>query len=177
MYELARRIPDADHVKLEDVRFGTDLKRGGVMTLKGNVKSSDVIAEFEDSLRYDGNVVAGRYGTIDRNQRDYPYLLDTTVVVAPDMYDGGRSQGRPFRDQLRKQAAESQAEAKVEAKAEAKPESPPEAKPESPPEAKPESTLEPKPESEPESRKTEAPTSEMKKVDGQPTEATGSENS
>jgi Tfp pilus assembly PilM family ATPase/Tfp pilus assembly protein PilN len=169
MYELARRIPDADHVKLEDVRFGTDLKRGGVMTLKGNVKSSDVIAEFEDSLRYDGNVVAGRYGTIDRNQRDYPYLLDTTVVVAPDTYDRGRSQGRPFRDKLRKRAAESQAEAEVEAKAEAKPESPPEAKPES--------TLEPKPESEPESRKTEAPTSEMKKVDGQPTEATGSENS
>ncbi len=49
--ELARRIPDADHVKLDDVRFGTDLKRGGVMTLKGHVKSSDVIAEFEDSLR------------------------------------------------------------------------------------------------------------------------------
>ncbi len=113
MRELAQRIPDADHLKLDDVGFGADLKRGGSLTLKGHVTSSDVIADFEDSLRFDGNVVAGRYGTIDRNQREYPYVLDTTVVVVPDVYDQGRSRGRPYREQLRKQAAESKSTAAV----------------------------------------------------------------
>ena len=104
--EITKRIPDADHLKLDEVSFGADLKRGGTLTLKGHVKSSDVIAEFEDSLRYDGNTVEGRLGTIDRNQREYPYVLDTTVAVVPDVYDLGRSRGRPFREELRKQPAE-----------------------------------------------------------------------
>jgi Tfp pilus assembly PilM family ATPase/Tfp pilus assembly protein PilN len=105
--ELAQRVPDADHLRLDDVGFGADLKRGGSLTLKGHVTSADVIADFEDSLRFNGNIVSGRYGTIDRNQREYPYVLDTTVVVVPDVYDQGRSRGRPYREQLRKQAAES----------------------------------------------------------------------
>ncbi|MCU0958600.1 MAG: hypothetical protein MUF48_00720 [Pirellulaceae bacterium] len=100
LYVLAQRMPDADKVKLDEVRLGASLKRGGVMTLKGHVTSSDIIAAFEESLRRDDNVVAGRYGTIDRNQRDYPYLLDTTVSVPPDEYDNGRSRGRPFRKTL-----------------------------------------------------------------------------
>ncbi|MHB8970601.1 MAG: hypothetical protein ACYC3X_07915 [Pirellulaceae bacterium] len=104
--EITKRVPDADHLKLDEVSFGADLKRGGTLTLKGHVKSSDVIADFEDSLRYDGNTVEGRLGTIDRNQHDYPYVLDTTVAVVPDVYDLGRSRGRPFREELRKQSAE-----------------------------------------------------------------------
>ncbi|MHB0959807.1 MAG: hypothetical protein ACYC0X_30225 [Pirellulaceae bacterium] len=104
--ELAHRIPDADHVRLDEVSFGAYLKRGGTLTVKGHVKNSQVIAQFEDSLRYNENVVAGRYGTIDRNERVYPYVLDTTVTVVPDLYDQGRSRGRPFREQLRKQIAD-----------------------------------------------------------------------
>ena len=74
------------------------------MSLRGNVTTPDVIAEFEDSLRYGENTVIGRFGTIDRNRRDYPYTLDTTVVVVPDVQDKGRSLGRPFRDQILKEA-------------------------------------------------------------------------
>ena len=99
--ELARRIPDADNVLLKEVQFQTDVKRGAVMMLRGNVKNPGVIEHFEDSLRYGDNVVAGRYGTKDRKQTEYPYNLDTSVVLTPDKYDGGRPKGRPIREQMR----------------------------------------------------------------------------
>ncbi len=93
--EIATRLPDADHVILHEVSLGAHMERGGFMTLKGNVVTSDVIAEFEESLRYGENVVTGRLGTIDRTSRDYPYALDTTIVVPPDIQENGRSLGRP----------------------------------------------------------------------------------
>lgn len=105
LYAVAQRMPDADRIKLDEVRLGVGAKRGGAMTLKGRVVSSDVIATFEQSLRRDDDVVSGRYGTIDRNQRGYPYLLDTTVTVPPDDYDNGRSLGRPFRQTIQSLSA------------------------------------------------------------------------
>jgi Tfp pilus assembly PilM family ATPase len=104
IHKVARKLPDADHVILDEVLVQTELTRGGSMILKGNVTDSDVIAEFEDSLRYNENIVVGRYGTIDRNRRDYPYTLDTTVIVVPDKQDRGRSLGRQFRDEMREDA-------------------------------------------------------------------------
>jgi hypothetical protein len=63
-----------------------------------------MIATFEDSLRYNDNVVSGRHGIVDRAKNEYPWLLDTTVLVAPDKQDRGKSLGRPFRDALRQSA-------------------------------------------------------------------------
>ena len=138
---LAQRMPDADHVKLTEVILGTERKQGGVMTLKGHVKRADVIAEFEDSLRDKGHIVSGKSGLVDNSQRDYPYELDTGIGVEPDKYDRGRSQGRPDREELRKQVAAAQS---TPAKT-VKTERPPETKEDPPPEAKPEDAPAPKP--------------------------------
>jgi Tfp pilus assembly PilM family ATPase len=153
--EVARRIPDADHLLLREVHFTTDLKRGAIMTLKGNVKSSDVIAQLEDSLRYGANVVTGRKGTIDRNQREYPYNADTSIALAPDKYDGGRSLGRPIREQMLKDTVQPPVPPKSAGKKkdEDRPapesvepsEGPPEAKPKPARDAKTETTDQPSP--------------------------------
>ena len=57
------------------------------MTLKGNVRESSMIAEFEESLRYGNNVVSGRQGSVDPTRKDYAWLLDTTVIVKPDVHE------------------------------------------------------------------------------------------
>lgn len=102
LHELARRMPGAEQIKLNDVTITTgNVKRGGVIALKGHVQNADVIARFEDSLRYEDHVVRGRSAIPDQKSADYPYALDTTVTVEPDTYDRGRSLGRPFRDKLR----------------------------------------------------------------------------
>jgi Tfp pilus assembly PilM family ATPase len=116
LYEIAERIPDADHLRLDDVNFSTaNLKRGAVISLKGHAKRPNVIAETEDSLRFEENTVEGRIGTQDRNQTEYPWLLDASVIVKPDGYDRGNSTGRPYR-------AARQADAKGTDPAKTKPE-------------------------------------------------------
>ncbi len=109
LHEMARHLPDADKAILDEVTFGAHPQRGGLMTLKGHVTESALIAEFEASLRYNDNVVAGSYGAVDPTRKDYPWLLNTRVAVAPDKRDGGRSQGRPYRAQLEKELATAQA--------------------------------------------------------------------
>jgi len=104
LYEMARRLPSADDAILDEVTIGAHTAPGGIVTLKGHVKEASMIAHFEDSLRYDKNVVSGRQGTVDRSKKDYPWLLDTTMIVPPDVQDKGKSLGRPFRDQLRETA-------------------------------------------------------------------------
>jgi Tfp pilus assembly PilM family ATPase len=96
--EVAVRIPGPEHVILDDLTVKTELGPGGAMTLRGSVRTAAVIAQFEDSLRYHDNVVAGRYSRVDSKRRDYPYMIDTSVTVVPDRYEQGRSRGRPFRD-------------------------------------------------------------------------------
>ncbi|MBM4093501.1 MAG: hypothetical protein FJ276_29440 [Planctomycetes bacterium] len=103
--EMARNLPSSEQAILEEVSVGTANTRGGTMVLKGNVKSSELIQAFEDSLRYNNNVVAGRQGVTDPSMPLYPWLLDTVVSVVPDVQDRGRSLGRPFRDAIRKEVA------------------------------------------------------------------------
>ena len=116
IYELSQRIPDADHLRLDDVNVSTaNVKRGAVISLKGHAKDADVIANLEDSLRFEDNVVEGRYGTIDKNQTKYPWLFDTSVIVKPDGYDRGSSTGRPYRA-ARQTEAKSPGTAKTQPK-------------------------------------------------------------
>ena len=103
--EMARNLPNSEQAILEEVSVGTANTRGGTMILKGNVKSSELIQAFEDSLRYNNNVVAGRQGVTDPSMPLYPWLLDTVVSVVPDVQDRGRSIGRPYRDAMRKEVA------------------------------------------------------------------------
>ena len=93
--EMATRLPDADHVILSEILLGVDPQLGGRITLKGNVATSDVIAELEESLRYGENEVRGYYGSMDQTRRDYPYQIETIVRVPPDVWENGHSQGRP----------------------------------------------------------------------------------
>ena len=65
------------------------------MTLIGNVATTDVITELEESLRYGANEVKGYHGTSDDKRRDYPYKFETTVFVPPDVLENGHSRGRP----------------------------------------------------------------------------------
>ena len=114
--EMARHLPSADQAILNEVAIGAHPKRGGVMVLKGHVTESSLIAEFEDSLRYHDNIVAGSQGTIDPVQKDYPWLLDTRITVEPDKQDMGRSLGRPFRAAIRKQRLAEKQQADTEQK-------------------------------------------------------------
>jgi Tfp pilus assembly PilM family ATPase len=98
--EVAKRLPDAEQTILKEVTVGAHSPTGGIMTLKGNVRESADIAEFEESLRYGENVVAGRQGSVDTSQKDYPWVLDTTVIVPPDRFDNGHSLGRPVRQEV-----------------------------------------------------------------------------
>ncbi len=91
----SRRLPDADKAILDEVIIGVHLPRGGVMTLKGRVREASMISEFEDSLRYGDNVVAGSQGIVDRSHKEYPWLLNTKVIVPPDIQKVGHSMGRP----------------------------------------------------------------------------------
>lgn len=94
--EVAMRIPDADKVILKEVRCGVDpVQGGGRMTLIGNTSSSDVIPDFEEDLWYGNNRVRGIRGTIDHTQKDYPYQMETTVFVPPDVLENGHPMGRP----------------------------------------------------------------------------------
>ncbi len=93
--EVAHRLPDADHVILDEVTLGADLDRGGRLKLVGHVVQPDVIAELEESLRDGDNLVTGRIGIVDRKRKDYPYQLETTVLVPPDVQKDGHSVGRP----------------------------------------------------------------------------------
>ncbi len=95
LHELANRLPDADHVILDKLTVAVDPEKGGRMSLQGHVVRPDVIAKFEDSLRYGDNVVAGKKGIVDEKRKDYPYLLETTIVVPPDVQKDGHSVGRP----------------------------------------------------------------------------------
>jgi len=107
LHELAVRIPDADRVLLKEVQYMTELNRGAIMSVRGNVTSPDVIEKFELSLRYGDNEVAGRQGIIDKKQTEYRYVLDTSIALSPDKYDGGRPVGRPIRDEIRQAAAQA----------------------------------------------------------------------
>ena len=121
LYEIAQRIPDADHLRLDDVQINTaNRKRGAVISLKGHAKHPDVIADMEDSLRFEENIVESKIGTQDKNQTEYQWFLDASVIVKPDGYDRGNSTGRPYR-------AARQADAKATDPAKTKPEA---AKPE-----------------------------------------------
>lgn len=116
--EVATRMPDADHVILSEIMLGADPQRGGRMTLKGNVTSSDVIAELEESLRYGDNLVRGYYGSIDQTRRDYPYQIETIVNVPPDVLEDGHLLGRP-EISVEKTGEKAPAEAPAEAPPEA----------------------------------------------------------
>jgi len=95
----AQSIPSADDVIVNELFIGVNpAESGGRMTLRGNVASTDVIAELEETLRYRGNEVKGYKGTLDPTRRDYPYQIETTVAVPPDLLDQGHSLGRPPMD-------------------------------------------------------------------------------
>ncbi|MFO7905951.1 MAG: hypothetical protein R6U98_25050 [Pirellulaceae bacterium] len=93
--QVCSRLPDADHLMLREINLGPDRERGGRMLLKGNVVTSEIIADLEQALRYGDNVVEGRMGVVDRTNREYPYQLDTTIIVPPDVQENGHSLGRP----------------------------------------------------------------------------------
>jgi hypothetical protein len=117
IYELSQRIPDADHLRLDSVNMSTaNVKRGAVINLKGHAKEADVIPNMEDSLRFEDNVVEGKYGTYDQNQTKYPWLFDTSVTVKPDGYDRGSSTGRSYRA-ARQAESKSPDAAKTQSKA------------------------------------------------------------
>ncbi|MFW6170951.1 MAG: hypothetical protein ACODAD_10715 [Planctomycetota bacterium] len=92
---VAGQLPDSDRLILREISLGSDRERGGRMVLKGNVVTAEVIADLEQVLRYGGNVVEGRMGVVDRTNREYPYQLDTTIIVPPDIQENGHSLGRP----------------------------------------------------------------------------------
>lgn len=92
---VARRLPDADHLILREISLGPGRERGGRIILKGNVVTAEVIAKLEETLRYGDTMVEGRMGVIDRTNQEYPYQLDTTIVVPPDVQEDGHSLGRP----------------------------------------------------------------------------------
>ncbi len=102
--ETAARLPSADDTILDEVSFGANVGIGGSMLLKGHVREASLIEVFEDSLRYQDNVVSGKHGAVDAKRAEYPYLLEATVSVSPDKRDEGHSLGRPFRDEMRKAA-------------------------------------------------------------------------
>ena len=93
--EVAARLPSGDDLILREITIGSDQERGGRIILKGNVSTAEVIAQLEESLRYGDNIVHGKMGMFDRANRDYPYQLDTTIVVPPDVQKDGHSRGRP----------------------------------------------------------------------------------
>ncbi len=107
--EVATHLPDADHVILHEISMGADRGSGGRLVLKGNVCSSEVIAQLEQSLRYGGNTVHGKMGVIDRSNREYPYQLNTTILVPPDVQKNGHSLGRPELDAAPESSPKGQA--------------------------------------------------------------------
>jgi Tfp pilus assembly PilM family ATPase len=102
---IARRMPDAEHVILDDVNISIDPVKGGRVTLQGNVVSTDVIANLEESLRYGENRVQGYKSTVDYTNREYPYQFKTVIVVPPDQLENGHSVGRPPIDEPEEGAA------------------------------------------------------------------------
>ncbi len=106
--EIAGRLPDADHVILDEVTLAADVERGGRVKLMGHVTQPDVIAKLEQSLRYGENVVQGRMGVYDNKRKDYPYLLETTILVPPDKEQDGHSVGRPAVEETTNTGAASQ---------------------------------------------------------------------
>ncbi len=110
MREVATHLPDADHVILREISMGADRAGGGRMVLKGNVCSADVIAQLEQLLRYGDNTVRGKMGVIDRSNPDYPYQLNTTIHVPPDVQENGHSLGRPELDSQTKDSQDDAAD-------------------------------------------------------------------
>lgn len=104
--EVAVRLPAADHLILQEISIGANQERGGRMILKGNVSTAEAIADLEESLRYRDNVVQGKMGIVDRSNPDYPYQLDTTIIVPPDARENGHSLGRPQQEAASPPSAE-----------------------------------------------------------------------
>jgi hypothetical protein len=104
MREAATHLPSADDTILDELSFGAAVGGGGSMLFKGRVRDSLLIADFEDSLRYHGNIVSGKHGTLNDRQMEYPFLLEANVFVSPDKRGDGRSLGRPYRDEVRELA-------------------------------------------------------------------------
>lgn len=106
----ATHLPSADDTILDELSFGAAVGGGGSMLFKGRVRDSLLIDDFEDSLRYYGNNVSGKHGTMNDRQMEYPFLMEATVFVSPDKREEGRSLGRPYRDEVRELATQAMQE-------------------------------------------------------------------
>ncbi|QDV64880.1 type IV pilus biogenesis protein PilM [Crateriforma conspicua] len=108
MKRLAEEMPPAQDLIVREFHGASNTRTGGgTMTIRGGVTDSDLIEEFEDSIRDQVHSVMGDGATFDRTQPYYRYSFKEDIVVSPDFVQAGRYQA--FEDLLNAAANQSAA--------------------------------------------------------------------